>query len=71
MLKSLEVGHYRLSISWPRVLPDGTTKTINEAGLNFYHRLIDALLAANIQPQVRRKIYYFFDRIEDYIFVTS
>ncbi|XP_041939276.1 lactase-phlorizin hydrolase-like [Alosa sapidissima] len=52
MLKSLNVGHYRLSISWARVLPDGTTKTINQAGLNFYHRLIDALLAANIQPQV-------------------
>ncbi|XP_062389584.1 lactase/phlorizin hydrolase-like [Sardina pilchardus] len=52
MVKSLKVGHYRLSISWPRVLPDGTTGKINEAGLNFYHRLIDALLAANIQPQV-------------------
>lgn len=52
-LKSLKVTHYRMSISWPRVLPDGTTQNINEAGLNFYHRLIDALLAANIQPQVR------------------
>lgn len=52
MLKQLKVNHYRFSISWPRVLPDGTTKHINKAGLNYYHRLVDALLAANIQPQV-------------------
>ncbi|NXX91071.1 LPH hydrolase, partial [Centropus bengalensis] len=52
MLKSLKVSHYRFSISWPRVLPDGTTRYINEKGLNYYERLIDALLAANIMPQV-------------------
>lgn len=52
ILKQLKVTHYRFSISWPRVLPDGTTKHINEAGLNYYHRLVDALLAANIQPHV-------------------
>ncbi|KAJ7409303.1 Lactase-phlorizin hydrolase [Pitangus sulphuratus] len=52
MLKSLKVSHYRFSISWSRVLPDGTTRYINEMGLNYYERLIDALLAANIRPQV-------------------
>ncbi|XP_034550002.1 lactase-phlorizin hydrolase-like [Notolabrus celidotus] len=52
ILKQLKVTHYRFSISWPRVLPDGTTKNINEAGLNYYHRLVDALLAANIQPHI-------------------
>uniref|UniRef100_A0A8C3G6H1 Lactase n=1 Tax=Cyclopterus lumpus TaxID=8103 RepID=A0A8C3G6H1_CYCLU len=52
ILKQLKVTHYRFSISWPRVLPDGTTKHINEAGLNYYHRLVDALLAANIQPHI-------------------
>ncbi|NWI80822.1 LPH hydrolase, partial [Dryoscopus gambensis] len=52
MLKSLKVSHYRFSISWSRVLPDGTTRYINEMGLNYYERLIDALLAANITPQV-------------------
>lgn len=52
MLKQLKVTHYRFSISWPRVLPDGTVNHINEAGLNYYHRLVDALLAANIQPHV-------------------
>lgn len=53
-LQYLGVSHYRFSISWPRVLPDGTTASFNEAGLNYYVRLIDALLAAGIQPQVRR-----------------
>lgn len=52
-LQNLGVSHYRFSISWTRVLPDGTTKYINEAGLSYYVQLIDALLAANIKPQVR------------------
>ncbi|XP_074001413.1 lactase/phlorizin hydrolase isoform X1 [Numenius arquata] len=52
MLKSLKVSHYRFSISWSRILPDGTTRYINEMGLNYYERLIDALLAAKIMPQV-------------------
>uniref|UniRef100_A0A452H608 Lactase n=1 Tax=Gopherus agassizii TaxID=38772 RepID=A0A452H608_9SAUR len=51
-LRALQVSHYRFSISWPCVLPDGTTKHVNEAGLNYYERLIDALLASNIKPQV-------------------
>ncbi|CAO2636694.1 Lactase/phlorizin hydrolase [Lemmus lemmus] len=51
-LQNLGVSHYRFSISWPRVLPDGTTRFINEAGLNYYVRFIDALLAAGITPQV-------------------
>ncbi|MEO1404326.1 MAG: GH1 family beta-glucosidase [Cyanobacteria bacterium J06635_1] len=40
---------YRFSISWPRVLPEGTGK-INAEGLAFYDRLVDGLLAAGIQP---------------------
>ncbi|KAL4635635.1 lactase-phlorizin hydrolase [Arapaima gigas] len=51
-LQKLGVTHYRFSISWSRVLPNGTTRNVNEAGLNYYHRLLDALSAANIQPQV-------------------
>lgn len=46
-------GHtgYRMSISWPRVLPEGAG-TPNEAGLAFYDRLFDALLAQGIAPNV-------------------
>lgn len=42
---------YRLSISWPRVLPNGIGK-VNEAGLDFYDRLVDSLLAKGIDPWV-------------------
>src|SRR5262249_40929569 len=42
---------YRFSISWSRVLPQGVG-AINTKGLEFYDRLVDALLAANIQPWV-------------------
>ncbi|KAM9305033.1 lactase/phlorizin hydrolase-like [Gastrophryne carolinensis] len=52
MLKNLKVTHYRFSISWPRVLPDGTLNFVNEPGLDYYNRLINALLAAGITPQV-------------------
>lgn len=52
-LKNLGVSHYRFSISWSRILPDGTTKYISEKGLDYYVQLIDALLAVNIKPQVR------------------
>ena len=57
VLKKLKVTHYRLSVSWPRVLPDGTNNNINEAGLNYYQRLLDALEAANIQPQVGNAVH--------------
>lgn len=52
MLKQLGVNHYRFSISWPRVLPDGTTARVNEPGLQYYERLVGALLQAGIQPHV-------------------
>lgn len=40
---------YRFSTSWARVLPDGRIP-VNSRGLDFYDRLVDALLAANIEP---------------------
>ncbi|XP_062904706.1 lactase/phlorizin hydrolase-like [Mobula hypostoma] len=52
ILKELKVSHYRFSLSWARILPDGTTRFVNEVGLNYYIKLIDALLKANIKPQV-------------------
>jgi beta-glucosidase len=42
---------YRFSIAWTRVLPLGAGE-VNLAGLDFYDRLVDALLAKNIQPFV-------------------
>jgi beta-glucosidase len=49
LLAELGVGAYRFSLAWPRVLPMGTG-AINAAGLDFYDRLVDELLAAGITP---------------------
>jgi beta-glucosidase len=49
MMKRLGLGAYRFSIAWGRILPEGRG-AVNEAGLGFYERLVDGLLAAGIQP---------------------
>ncbi|GAA3214095.1 GH1 family beta-glucosidase [Nonomuraea helvata] len=49
LMKDLGMAAYRFSVSWPRVLPEGSGKA-NEAGLDFYDRLVDELLAAGITP---------------------
>ena len=51
LLRSLGVQSYRFSASWPRILPEGRGK-INQPGLDFYCRLVDALLEAGIQPNL-------------------
>ena len=48
-LADLGVHEYRFSISWSRVLPGGRG-SVNTAGLDFYSRLVDDLLAAGIRP---------------------
>lgn len=49
LMKTLGVQAYRFSVAWPRVLPQGRG-AVNEAGLAFYDRLVDELLAAGIEP---------------------
>jgi beta-glucosidase len=51
MLKRLGVGAYRFSLSWPRIQADGRGP-VNAKGLDYYHRVIDALLEAGIEPVV-------------------
>jgi beta-glucosidase len=51
LIRALGVDAYRFSIAWPRVLPRGRG-AVSEAGLAFYDRLIDALLAAGVEPWV-------------------
>lgn len=51
LMKALHMGAYRFSISWPRVMPEGSGE-ISDAGLGFYDRLVDALLEAGIAPWV-------------------
>ncbi|MFE7115511.1 GH1 family beta-glucosidase [Streptomyces sp. NPDC057654] len=49
LLAGLGVGAYRFSLSWSRVHPDGRGP-VNKAGLDFYDRLVDELLAAGVRP---------------------
>jgi beta-glucosidase len=49
ILATLGIPAYRFSLSWPRVLPDGTGR-LNERGVDFYNRLIDGLLERDITP---------------------
>ena len=49
LMRDMELGAYRFSTSWSRVLPEGRGK-INEAGLAFYERLVDGLLERGIAP---------------------
>ena len=49
LMKAHNLKAYRFSVSWPRVIPDGSGE-MNEAGLAYYDRLVDALRAAGIEP---------------------
>jgi beta-glucosidase len=49
LMRELGLTAYRFSISWSRVMPDGTGR-VNEKGLDFYRRLVDELVAQRITP---------------------
>ncbi|MFQ3545795.1 GH1 family beta-glucosidase [Halobacillus rhizosphaerae] len=51
LLDELDVDLYRFSISWSRVLPDGTGE-LNPAGVAYYRNLIQALLDRGIEPMI-------------------
>jgi beta-glucosidase len=51
LMRELGLDAYRFSVGWTRILPDGRGP-VNEAGLDFYDALVDALLAAGITPLV-------------------
>ena len=49
LMQELGVKAYRFSLAWPRIVPDGDG-AVNQKGLDFYKRLVDALLEAGIAP---------------------
>ena len=49
LMKELGLKAYRFSVSWSRILPEGSG-TVNEKGVEFYHNLIDELLKNDIEP---------------------
>lgn len=50
LLKELQVTHYRFSISWPRIFPNGDISSKNQKGIDYYNKVIDLLIANNIEP---------------------
>nr|XP_046236445.1 cytosolic beta-glucosidase [Scatophagus argus] len=56
-IQQLGLTHYRLSLSWARLLPDGTTRHVNQKGVQYYNKVIDDLLACNVSPMVT--LYHF------------
>ena len=51
LMRELGVRAYRLSTAWPRILPEGRGR-VNDKGIEFYDRLVDALMAAGIEPWI-------------------
>ena len=51
LLRELGLDAFRFSIAWPRILPEGRGR-VNQAGLDFYDRVVDELLANDIEPFV-------------------
>ncbi|HEY9749905.1 MAG TPA: GH1 family beta-glucosidase [Allocoleopsis sp.] len=49
LIAQLGIKHYRFSIAWPRIMPTGTG-AVNEAGIDFYQRLVDCLQEHGITP---------------------
>ncbi|KAE8733189.1 putative inactive beta-glucosidase 14 [Hibiscus syriacus] len=65
LMRSLGVKSYRFSISWARILPKGRFGKINEAGIEFYDNLIDALLVKGTQPFITLTHFDFPRELED------
>lgn len=65
LIKAAGFQFYRFSISWTRIMPDGTPASLNEAGLLYYDNLIDELLANGIEPIVTMYHWDMPSRIHD------
>uniref|UniRef100_A0A671LDU4 Glucosidase, beta, acid 3 (gene/pseudogene) n=1 Tax=Sinocyclocheilus anshuiensis TaxID=1608454 RepID=A0A671LDU4_9TELE len=51
-IQQLGLTHYRLSISWSRLLPDRTTNHVNPKGVAYYNKVIDDLIACAVTPMI-------------------
>ncbi|TDW48746.1 beta-glucosidase [Flavobacterium sp. 270] len=51
LIKELNIPNFRFSISWSRIMPTGTNP-VNQAGIDYYNKIIDCLLEKNIEPWV-------------------
>ena len=51
LIKAMNFDEFRFSLSWPRILPEGTGP-VNQKGIDFYHKVIDKCLSAGIEPWI-------------------
>lgn len=51
LMKDMHIPHYRFSISWPRIFPQGTGN-VNQAGIDYYNKIIDTCIRLNIVPWI-------------------
>ena len=51
LMRAMRLNSYRFSIAWPRIQPSGSG-AVNAKGVDYYSRLVDALLEAHIRPMV-------------------
>ncbi len=51
LMKAMNIGHFRFSLSWPRIIPEGTG-AIDPEGIAFYDRVIDFCLECGIEPWI-------------------
>lgn len=65
LMHSLGVNSYRFSISWARILPQGRFGEVNQEGIAFYNKLIDALLIKGIEPVVTLQHFDVPQELED------
>jgi beta-glucosidase len=65
LMRDLGLGAYRFSIAWPRIVPGGFGPT-NRSGVDYYERLVDALLEARIEPVVTLYHWDLPQRAEDH-----
>ncbi len=64
LMKKIGLKAYRFSISWPRIFPTGRGK-LNQKGLDFYKKLVDGLLEANIVPFITLNHWDLPQKLED------
>lgn len=51
LIRELNIPNFRFSISWPRIMPTGI-HPVNQAGIDYYNKIIDSLLAKGIEPWI-------------------
>jgi len=51
LIRELNIPNFRFSVSWPRIMPTGV-HPVNQAGIEYYNKIIDALLDSGIEPWI-------------------